>query len=499
VKRIHLALVLVASAFAAAATTSPSARAAPSTQSDALQAALDSGDENDLLDALEGARTSDDRISVELVAKALRSQYLAVRLAALDTLGRMRSPEALDKLHAEYRTSTDVRDDDQVFAELLKAIGRRGDPSSVDVLADDPFDRLTLESGTARIMGLGRIRTKRSLEAFVAMSRKASPSARRGRGMVDAQWAGRFREAMRCTAVVLTGQDFGFSRPDWEKWWRANDDKFQVSGSRPPVPADVRAYWEHYWNEPYDASGAGAERPRLAGPFERIEKPTAEQLKDAVDDLEDAFKDGVAADVRMKAIEENADVVHPDVVREISRGLRDADRRVRLTAVRMLGWMKSPDGLKQLHRMFRREKDLSKDEELQGALLQAIGRHGDPSSVDVLVEDPFKGGLSYASGRARILGLANIRTMKSVEELFDAMKLGGGSSDRRGGREARPRFLEDGRLAVAVLTGVDLGADKDAWLAWWRDNKRTFKISPQRPKIAPELVARWEAYWDEAY
>jgi HEAT repeat protein len=498
VQRIHLAVVLVAAALAAAASTSPVALGAQSKEADALQAALDSGDENELLDALEAARTSDDKIAVELAAKALRSQYVAVRLEALETLGRMRHPEALDKLLEEYKRSKDD-DNDEVFAAVLKAIGRRADPKSVDVLVDDPFDRLTLESGKARILGLSRIRTKHSLESFVAMSRKASPSARRGRGITDSEWAGRFREAMRCTAVVLTGKDFGFSRPDWEKWWRENADTFEVAALRPPVPADVRAYWEHYWNEPYDASGAKAEKPRLGGPFERIEKPTPEQVKDAVDDLEDAFKDGVDRDARVKAIEENADVIHPDVVREIARGLRDPDRRVRLTAVRMLGWMKSPDGLKQLHRMFRREKDLSKDEEMQGALLQAIGRHGDPSSIEVLTEDPFKGGLSYASGQARILGLARIRTTKSIEELMDAMKLGGGSSDRRGGKEARPRFLDDMRLALAALTGADMGTSKEAWTQWWRDNKRTFKMSPQRPPIAPELVARWEAYWDEAY
>jgi HEAT repeat protein len=498
VQRIHVAVV-VASAFAAAALTSRSTFAAPAGESAALQAALDSGDENDLLDALEAAKTADDRPTVDLCAQALKSQYVAVRLAALDALGRMRNAEALVRLHAAYRTSTETRDNDEVFAALLQAIGRRSDPRSVDVLADDPFERLTLESGKARIMGLSRIRTKESLEALVAMSRKASPSARRGRGVVDSQWAGRFREAMRCCAVVLTGKDFGASRPDWEKWWNENKDTFKVSEQRPPVPADVRVYWERYWNEPYDPSGANPAPARLGAPFERIEKPSAELVKDAVDDLDDAFKDGVDADARVKAIEENADVVHPEVVREIARGLRDADRRVRLTAVRMLGWMKTADGLKQLHRMFRREKDLSKDEEMQGALLTAIGRHGDPSSVDVLVEDPFKGGLSYASGKARILGLANIRTMKSVEELFDAMKLGGGSSDRRGGKDAWPRFLDDGRLAVAVLTGVDLGANKDAWLEWWRENKRTFTISPQRPKIAPELEARWEAFWGEAY
>jgi hypothetical protein len=172
---------------------------------------------------------------------------------------------------------------------------------------------------------------------------------------------------------------------------------------------------------------------------------------------------------------------------------------VQLTAVEMLGWEKDKHALKQLHRMFNRDRSLNKDDEVYSELLKAIGRSGDPSSVDVLTENIFKGGLSYAAGRARILGLANIRTSESVDELFQAMRLGGNGRDRRGGVDARPRFAEDMRLALTVATGEDLGTDKEAWLSWWQKNKKTFKISPKRPSIAPELRARWESYWGESY
>ena len=50
-----------------------------------------------------------------------------------------------------------------------------------------------------------------------------------------------------------------------------------------------------------------------------------------------------------------------------------------------------------------------------------------------------------------------------------------------------------------MLTGEDFGEDKDEWLKWWRDNRRTFKVSPARPKINKRLEARWEDYWDTAY
>jgi HEAT repeat protein len=485
---------VVAVAFAVAM-RAPAARADAASS---LEQALAGDDEDATLDALADAAKSNDAASVAAVTKALDSKSAVVCDAAIDALGRMNAPDALRALHTAYRKNARIKDNDVMFASLLKAIGRHGDPSSVEILADSPFSNLTVESGRARIMGLSRIRTRESLDALRAMAVKAGSTNRRG--MDSDEFVGKFGQALRCAAVVLSGEDFGTSRPDWAKWWREEGRSMKLSSSRPMVAADVQSYWEHYWGEPYGgaaAAPAAAQKPASGAPFERVEKPSPEVVKDAVKELQEAFKNGTSQE-RSLAIEKNAGIVDEDVIHEIARGLRDSDRSVRLTAIEMLGWMKDKHALQQLHRMFNRERNLYKDDEVYSELLKAIGRAGDPSSVDVLTEDIFKGGLSYAAGRARILGMANIRTQDSVEEMFKAMRLGGNAPNRKN-VEARPRFAEDMRLALCIATGADEGTDKDAWFTWWSKNKGTFKISPKRPPIAPELEARWEAYWGEPY
>jgi hypothetical protein len=116
----------------------------------------------------------------------------------------------------------------------------------------------------------------------------------------------------------------------------------------------------------------------------------------------------------------------------------------------------------------------------------------------VLANNPLKD-LTYASGQARILGLARIREKKSIEELIGAMKLAGDRPRRRGGTESVPRFLTEMQLAMAVLTGQDKGRSKDAWIDWWRDNEKSFKMSPVPPTISRALRAIWEDYWEEPY
>ena len=188
----------------------------------------------------------------------------------------------------------------------------------------------------------------------------------------------------------------------------------------------------------------------------------------------------------------------PAVTRVVAKALRDKEMRVQQEAIDALGWSKDPSALKQLHRLYRRDKKLRNNEALFTSLLRAIGRHRDKSSLDVLRDSPFKG-LTIATGQARIFGIANIRTKESVETLIKGMSLGGG--DPRGGRGggATERFMVDMRVALFVLTGEDHGTDKDAWFSWWRDNKKKFRISPDRPKLPAADQATWEQFWNEPY
>jgi hypothetical protein len=51
------------------------------------------------------------------------------------------------------------------------------------------------------------------------------------------------------------------------------------------------------------------------------------------------------------------------------------------------------------------------------------------------------------------------------------------------------------RLALAVLTGVDMGESQEAWTAWWNDNKQSVRVSIDPPQIDKPLQMRWNAYW----
>jgi len=152
--------------------------------------------------------------------------------------------------------------------------------------------------------------------------------------------------------------------------------------------------------------------------------------------------------------------------------------------------------LKALHRLYKRDKALRENEVLFARLLQAIGRHSDRSSIEVLKDNPFDH-LTVASGRARILGLGRIRDVRSVESLIAGMQLAG--NDARGRRTGQPRHSDDFRLALTSLTGEDRGLAKDAWISWWRDAKNGFKVAPERPSLPPDLKTAWESYWNEAY
>jgi hypothetical protein len=292
---------------------------------------------------------------------------------------------------------------------------------------------------------------------------------------------------------VLTGQDLGTSRAAWQKWWGANEKGFEMAAERPAAPSDVVQYWERYWEIPY---GPAAEKAAFAAggsPYGWIETPTKAQVKEAVDGLKAAYASGKDDEV-IAAIEAAAKVNDENVVRFIAKGM-SLREPVQIAAVDALGWMKGKPALRQLHRLYHRDKDLHDREAVFAALLKAIGRHRDKSSLDVLSDSPFKG-LTVESGRARILGIANIRETRSLEELVKGLRLAG---EPRRGRTKDPVFLDDFRLAFTVLTGEDVGiASREAMDAWWRDHKG-FKVAPDRPPLPPPLQERWERYWGEPY
>jgi len=464
----------------------------------ALEAAYASSEDEPMVEAIGQAAGMKDPAVIALVVRGLRTKRIAVMDAAIDALGATDHPDAEKALRNAAATARtrDITGFETVYAHLLKEIGRQGDKAGIDALTEKPFNALTYDVGMARLMGLSHIRDRASIEALMELSRLAGGrGARSGALSVDRE---QFRPAFRVAMCVLTGRDEGLVPADWEKWWRNHGEGFKVAADRPPVPDDVRKAWEAYWGESYLPKGEKPPAPRAGSPITLVSNPTPEQVTAAVEGLKAAFK-SKTYDTIAAALGEYGGVQDPKVVHEVAAGLRSRDAAIRIASIQTLGWMKDPAALRQLHREYRRGRsEWTKEEDIFAALLQAIGRHGDPSSIDVLADDPFRG-LTLATGRARIFGLANIRRKDSVEELIKGTQLAGSNRARSGRAVGETRFLREFYLGLLVLTGEDFGSDLEPWRQWWRKNKGTFKVPEDRPPV-PDWVSRWwTAYWGEPY
>lgn len=499
--RLSQASLLTLALLCAAPALAPPALAGPDVvpAAERLRDAFGNGTSEEVrVDALAevsgAAAAAADAEIVDLVAAALRDRSVSVRRAAIDALGAIDRPDALLQLHALYRRDERLRRDEETFVRLLRAIGRKGDASSVAVLTDDIFDRATIRTAAARVHGLGRIRTDASLEALFRLAMNEGAGSRR-REATDGGGGTAIDRDFRLSIAALTGVELEPDRTAWQRWWTDNRKTFHVAPDRPDLPASLVALWEEYWGERWYADRPAPPPARTGPPGVLRANPSAAQVAEAVAALEAAFGPEGDAPARVLAITTYAGVLHEDVVVAAAKGLDDSDDAVRLATIDVFGWVLRGDALKQLHRLYRRDQALRADEVLFSRLLQAIGRHGDASSLDVLEDHPFDR-LTLASGKARILGIARIRDARSVDLLIEGLRLAGG--DPRGSRSGAPRFMDDFSLGLAVLTGEDLGPSKDAWESWAREHRR-FAPAPARPPLSAPLRAAWAEYWNENY
>lgn len=225
---------------------------------------------------------------------------------------------------------------------------------------------------------------------------------------------------------------------------------------------------------------AGAAVPLDTGELERIERARAE--------LKQAFQHG-DVDARLRAIADHRRVADAEVLEWIAKGLErvdDEDLRVPIAALDALRYAEHPEALKQLHRACKRDKKLREHEELGPRLFRSIAWHGDPSSIELLADDPFSTRTADFV-RARIYGLGHIRDPRAVEALMDMMK--------KVGRNKVDTWMDDFRLSLMVLTGADEGKSVEGWTRWWNDHKKGLEVAPEAPKLPRLMQIRWDDYW----
>lgn len=205
----------------------------------------------------------------------------------------------------------------------------------------------------------------------------------------------------------------------------------------------------------------------------------------AVADIEKAFE-SEEAPVRAAAIARHGSVAAPEVVELVAAAVRDADPSVVGAALQALRAQAHPAALEALHATYKRHKKLRKQPELFAQLLEAIGQHASPSSIDVLADDAFE--LRERDVvTARILGLGHVRHERSVRKLMELVT--------KADRSRTAPHAADFRLSLAFLTGVDHGDDLDRWVAWWNDAKKSFELPAEPPKLPRAMQLRYESYW----
>lgn len=188
------------------------------------------------------------------IEKGLRDKAAPVQAAAADALGCMPLPEALEALHKFYKSEVKrLKDDQALMPVVIKAIGRQANEKSVDLLSDDIFMQRTFPAIQARVLSLGNIRSKKSLDALFAMMNKV------GTNQLDT-----YMETVRLALMRLTGTDQGPSSQAWMTWWRGAEKGFDISKVEPKLPEAQAKAWDEYW-ELQPAKAAAKEAPKDGG------------------------------------------------------------------------------------------------------------------------------------------------------------------------------------------------------------------------------------------
>ncbi len=222
---------------------------------------------------------------------------------------------------------------------------------------------------------------------------------------------------------------------------------------------------------------------REPAPLERA------RVEQAVAALKLAFEKGAAKE-RAAAVVEHQEVVDPAVIAWFAKGLKDPDVSVRDAAGQALRFARHADALAALQEALKRELKSGKELEERIKLTKCVGQHQSPSSIPLLVDDPFR----HPNGRvleAQVFALANIRSQRALEEIIGMMR----TASRPQVQDHMPTF----RLALIVITGVDQGLSQDAWMKWWNDNKQRIQIPAQMPALPQDMLTRWNAYWGLEY
>jgi hypothetical protein len=207
-----------------------------------LDKAFKDGDAPARVKAIQSGAQVVDAEVIDRIAKGMRDKEMDVQKAAIEALRFMDHPSAVKCLEEAPKREPRITKDVGLYAAVLRAVGQHGSPTSIDVLTEDFWsdqDRGLME---ARIFGLGRIRTKASVEKLIDLMKTRGPHK------IQPQM-----QLFRTSLVALTGADQGASQEGWLAWWNDNKGKLEVAPKAGPLPKPLQGNWDAYWGDKQDS------------------------------------------------------------------------------------------------------------------------------------------------------------------------------------------------------------------------------------------------------
>ncbi|MFT7486718.1 MAG: hypothetical protein ACI9F9_002574 [Candidatus Paceibacteria bacterium] len=235
-----------------------------------LEKAVKGEDSKKLVRALSAsARVTDLRVTQASMV-AITDSNRGVRAAALDTLRFNKHPKALEALHTLLEKPAGLRVQPEIFALLIQATASHGSIESLPLITkggfiDDPAPVLR-----ARILGMGKIHEKASVEALM-IAMQDLPAGQRLLHM----------DEFRLALAQLTGVDHGLNSRSWVQWWLKTGPGVALRDQEMPLPGPLKSEWDDFWETPTEIplDPPGTKTPQPVA--KKKKKPNQKQVKEA--------------------------------------------------------------------------------------------------------------------------------------------------------------------------------------------------------------------------
>jgi hypothetical protein len=220
-----------------------------------IKEALKSKEEIVMVASLETLGQIKSKLVTKEVSKALKIKKEAVQFAAIQALRFNEDPTALDYL-LKVRKEKSIQENVKTAVEYAYALGQKGDRKAIPALEDNlvATSKTPKEVINAKVLALGHIRHKDSVEAILDFAKTTVGGIRRGGSNKKVS-----RE-VRGSLSILTGTDQGESLSAWEDWWYDHRSKFKMSKVEGELD-DERAQrtWTKLWMTPSEKEEAKAD------------------------------------------------------------------------------------------------------------------------------------------------------------------------------------------------------------------------------------------------